>query len=266
MLTQRWLFTESRYRPAGECIDPRHYEVAAIGSGTANAFVKTHHYSGTAVYDRYRYGMFRAGRLVGVAIFSHPTNERILSVFGSHDVRRSMELGRFVLLDEVPGNGESWFLGQCFRELRRAIDYKTQAPLRPHGVIAFSDPVPRRDRVGRLVMPGHRGAIYQAFNGVYLGRATRRTLYLWPNGRCVNSRRMQKIRSGEQGSKSAIEEFLSFGADEPWEDRNAWMKHWLEQLTTKLPHPGNYKYAWALTNEARASVPKSLPYPKDVHA
>ncbi len=29
------------------------------------------------------------------------------------------ELGRFVLLDSVPANGESFFLGQCFTLLRR---------------------------------------------------------------------------------------------------------------------------------------------------
>jgi hypothetical protein len=264
MLTQRWLFKTARFRPAHEVINPTQYEVAAIGSKIANTFVKTHHYSGTGVYDRYRYGLFRAGHLVGTAIFSHPTNERILSIFGSRDVRKSMELGRFVLLDQVPGNGETWFLGHCFRLLRTERDAKTGELLKPHGVVAFSDPVPRRNAQGILVMPGHRGVIYQAHNASYLGRATRRTLYLWPDGRCVNSRRMQKIRSGEAGSKSAIEEFKSFGADEPWDDRTAWMKHWLGQLTTKLPHPGNFKYAWALSDLAKQTVPHSLPYPKDL--
>lgn len=264
--TQRWLFKRDRFKPAGERINPRHYEVSPIGSRIANNFVRTHHYSGSPVYDRYRYGMFRSGALVGVAIFSHPTNERVLSVFGSGDVRRSMELGRFVLLDEVPGNGETWFLGQCFRELRRSRDAKTGEQLNPHGVIAFSDPVPRRSAEGYLVMPGHRGCIYQGFNATYLGRATARTMYLWPDGRCVNSRRLQKIRSGESGSEPAIQEFRSFGADEPWDDRRAWLRYWLQKLTSKVPHPGNYKYAWGLSREAKAILPKSLDYPKDVAA
>lgn len=261
---QRWLFKRARYRPSGERINPRAYEVSAIGSAPANAFVRAHHYSGTPVYDRYRYGLFQSGRLVGVAIFSHPTNEGSLSIFGPGETRRAMELGRFVLLDSVPGNGESWFLGQCFRLLRQALDHKTGDPLNPRGVIAFSDPVPRHNREGKMVMPGHRGVIYQAFNASYLGRATSRTLHLWPDGRCVNSRRMQKIRSGESGAQPAIEEFQTFGADAPWDDRGAWLSHWLGKLTTKLPHPGNYKYAWALTREAAKQLPASLPYPKTI--
>lgn len=263
MLTQRWLFRRERYRPAHETINTRLYEVARIGGRRATEFVRTHHYSGTGVYDRYSFGLFHAGHMVGVAIFSHPVHEGILSIFPG-TVRQSMELGRFVLLDEVPGNGESWFLRQCFRALRTVEDMKTGAPLNPQGIIAFSDPVPRVADDGRVVTPGHRGVIYQAFSATYLGRATPRTLRLWPNGRVVNSRRMQKIRSGEKGWLPASEEIRSFGADEPWEDRAAWLNHWLGRLTKKLPHPGNYKYAWGLSHAARLRLPASLPYPKSV--
>jgi hypothetical protein len=262
VLTQRWLFKQDRYRPAGEVINPGEYEGTAIGSAVANAFVRTHHYSGTPVYDRYRYGLFHHGKLAGVAIFSHPTNDRSIAMFGAAATRRSMELGRFVLLDEVPGNGESWFLGQCFRLLRLEHDIKTGDPLRPHGVIAFSDPVPRRTSEGIMVMPGHRGVIYQAHNGIYLGRSTKRTLYMWPNGRVVNSRRLQKIRGNEAGAGPAVAEFREFGADEPWDDRRAWLRHWLQRLTSKVQHPGNFKYAWGLDRAAKASLPRGLPYPK----
>ncbi len=57
-------------------------------------------------------------------------------------------LGRFVLLDEVESNGESWLLARAFAALRRA---------KPHieTVFAYSDPVPRRGADGQLVMPGH---------------------------------------------------------------------------------------------------------------
>ncbi len=247
---QRWLFKRDRYRPAGETINPREYDVAEIGLGAARAFVTTHHYSGSWVYDRFRFGLFRAGQLVGVAVFSHPVNERILEVFGGTS-RESVELGRFVLLDEVPGNGETWFLGRAFEALRR-LDLR--------GVIAFSDPVSRQTTAGSTVFPGHIGVIYQAHNGVYLGRATPRTLRLWPDGRVVNSRRMQKIRSGENGSVPAIAEIRAFGADAPWDDRRAWLRHWIRKLTRPLPHPGNLKYAWALDRRIRKQLPPTLPY------
>jgi hypothetical protein len=194
--------------------------------------------------------MYRGGELVGVAVYSYPVNESVFKPFGG-TARDSIELGRFVLLPDVPGNGESCFLGRTFAALRK---------LELRGVVSFSDPIARRSASGVTVFPGHIGTIYQAHNGTYLGRATPRTLRLWPDGRVVSSRRMQKIRSGEKGALPAIEEFRSYGADEPWDDRSAWMNHWLGKLTRRLPHPGNHKYGWALDRRIQLGI--SLPYPK----
>jgi hypothetical protein len=83
-------------------------------------------------------------------------------------------LGRLVLLDEVPGNGETWFLGRCFACLRREG---------LAGVVLFSDPCRRLNREGVQVFGGHVGTVYQAHNAVYLGRGTPRTLALLPDGR-----------------------------------------------------------------------------------
>ena len=55
------------YRPAGEPIDPRRYEVAAIASDrTAKDFVLPHHYSGSYPAARFRFGLFRRAVLDGV--------------------------------------------------------------------------------------------------------------------------------------------------------------------------------------------------------
>ena len=262
-MNQRWLYRKDRYRPDGETINTRLYEVAEIGTGHAKAFVQLHHFSGpnSRVYDRFRYGLFTAGRLVGAAVFSHPVNEKIFSVFPG-SIRQSLELGRFVLLDEVPGNGESYFLGRTFDLLRRATDPKTGELLHMQGVVSFSDPTTRTTSDGALVFAGHLGTIYAAHNATYVGRATPRTLRLWPDGHVVNSRRLQKIRSGEKGSKPAIQEIRSFGADEIWDDRAAWLNHWLNRLTRRLHHPGNHKYLWGLSRRARLLLPDSLAYPK----
>ena len=43
---QRWRERRDSYRPAGEVIDPRRFEVAPIPDDTtARAFVEAHHYS-----------------------------------------------------------------------------------------------------------------------------------------------------------------------------------------------------------------------------
>src|SRR5206468_2839829 len=90
----------------------------------------------------------------------------------------AVELGRFVLLDEVAGNGETWFLARCFEQLRGRVV----------GVVSFSDPIPRTAINGREVFPGHIGGIYQAFNGRCLGRGTPRTLRLLPDGTVFSDR------------------------------------------------------------------------------
>src|SRR4051812_9485809 len=118
MISQRWRDRRDSYRPAGEPIRTLDYEVAVVPWKNAVAFVKQHHYSATCPAIRRRFGLYRRGELTGVAIFSQPMHNAVLRDFpGTH--RESMELGRFVLLDDVPSNGETWMLGRCFELLRR---------------------------------------------------------------------------------------------------------------------------------------------------
>jgi len=45
----------------------------------AKAFVLEHHYSASYPAARWRFGLFRRGALQGVAVFSHPVNDRALT-------------------------------------------------------------------------------------------------------------------------------------------------------------------------------------------
>lgn len=255
---QRWAEGRSTFRPAGETIRTAEYDVEAIaGDAIARGFVKCHHYSGSYPAARFRFGLYRRGALAGVAVFSVPCSARVLtSVFPALDT--SVELGRFVLLDEVPGNGETWFLARCFEQLRsRGIV----------GVVSFSDPVPRDTLAGARIFPGHVGTIYQAHNARYLGRGTARRLQLLPDGRVLSARALQKIRDGGQGWRYAAGQLEAIGAPPaPVDDvdRRAWLREWLPRLTRPLAHPGNFKYAWSLNR--RVTLPASLPYPKSAAA
>src|SRR4051794_6652725 len=102
-MNQRWKHRRTSFRPL-DPIDTTKYEVAAIDTDTpAKNFVLNHHYSMSYPATRFRFGLYTAGRLVGVAIFSHPVNDKALTnVFGGSALE-SVELGRFVLLDSVPG-------------------------------------------------------------------------------------------------------------------------------------------------------------------
>lgn len=263
---QRWELGRDSYRPAGEVIRPSEYEVAEIpGDTIAREFVETHHYSRTYVAARFRFGLYRHGALVGVAVFSQPVNNRTLTnVFPCHHLE-TCELGRLVLLDEVPGNGESFFVAECFRRLRKAevIEAATGHELRGIlGVVSFSDPVPRKTSEGRIVLPGHVGTVYQALSAIYVGRGTARTIRLLPDGTVLNERAIQKIRKLEKGWKGQVEKLRSFGADGIWDDPRAWLRHWANRLTQPLAHAGNHKYVWALGRKMRPFLPDTLPYPK----
>lgn len=250
---QRWNLRKPKYVPVGEVIQPAHYEIIEISDALAKGFVLNHHYSSAYPAARRRFGLFRGSNLVGVAVFSHPCNERtITNVFGCEKAIDGLELGRFVLLDSVPANGESWFLARC-REILKP-DYV--------GVVSFSDDMPRTAEGGEVIFPGHIGTIYQASNAAFLGRGTARTLRLLPDGKVISDRTIQKIRKGERGWQYGVEILRVFGADAcPSDDlrRRVWLTYWLGQLTRNLQHHGNLKYAWSFSKKVKLL---SLPYPK----
>ena len=77
---------------------------------------------------------------------TRPTTQFLLRPFpGLAKGDEFAEPVRLVLLDEVPANAESHFMGEVFR-LAAGVGYR--------GIVLFSDPNPRYDDDGRLTMPG----------------------------------------------------------------------------------------------------------------
>jgi hypothetical protein len=257
---QRWREQRGVYVPAGTVIDPRAYEVAPIlADGPAKAFVLAHHYAGTFPAARFRFGLYRSAELMGVAVFSVPANDKVITNVLPGEAVESVELGRLVLLEDVPGNGESWFVARCFEHLRQ---------IGLVGVVSFSDPVPRRDAAGCVVFRGHIGRIYQALNAVFTGQGKADTLRLLPDGAVFSNRAAGKIRKKERGARYAVAQLVAHGA-EPLDvesateaERRAWLARWRAALTVPLRHPGNYRYVWALDRRARRHLPPAQPYPK----
>jgi hypothetical protein len=256
---QRWKGGRASYRPAREVIDPSRYEVAAItGQGAdtiAKGFVAEHHYSGTYPAARYRFGLYQGAELVGCAVFSVPCrNVVITNHIPVEDWRSCVELGRLVLLDEVPANAESWFVASCFRQLRREGIA---------GVVSFSDPMPRPAVDGTIVMPGHVGTVYQALNATYVGQSRVDTMRMLPDGTILSSRAVAKIRKLDQGHVYVEAQLVGYGASPRGDqDPNEWLAAELPSLVRKLRHPGNHKYVWALDKRLRRQLQPSLPYPK----
>lgn len=239
----RWAGRRGSWRQPDGGFDPDRYRVAALEEAPAKAFVVTHHYSGTYPAARFRYGMWdrRRDALVGVSVLGVPAQARVLSnVFPTLEVyRESVELARFVLLDEVPANAESWFLA-------RAFALAADAGVR--GVVSFSDPVPRPTPAGDLVA-GHVGIIYQASNATYLGRASPATVTLLPDGAVLSNRAVSKLRSGERGRDYVVRSLVARGARPlgPGDDPMVWLAGALDDVgAVKFRHPGNHRYAFTL--------------------
>lgn len=254
-VVQRWRDGRDRYRPAREVVDTRRLEVAGIDlDRPARAFVERHHYEHTYPAARFRFGLYDGAELVGVAVFSQPVNDRSTACLPGDRLER-VELGRFVLLDRVGANAESWFAARCFDELRREGLV---------GVVSFSDPMPRARLDGTLVTPGHVGTIYQALNGVFLGRTRRESRLVLPDGTIVHNRALAKIRVRDRGWRPAVERLELAGATPLRldDDSAAWLKRELARIARRVAHPGNLKYAWTLRRADRRHLPASLPYPK----
>lgn len=252
--SQRWRERRARFVPDATVIDPRAFSVDVVAEPLARAFVTRHHYSGSFPAARLSLGLFgpaEGGRaqLVGVATFSVPINNRSAPRrTGLTDPRAVTDLGRFVLLDEVGGNGETWFLARAFRLLRHE---KPQI----QAVIAYSDPVPRIGPDGACTSPGHVGGIYRDFGRglAYRGRADARTEHLTPDGRVFSARAASKVRNGERGCGYAVDELVRRGAPPP---SGGDLRGWYDGLVRSgflVPrrHPGNHVYAFALTQAAR---------------
>lgn len=244
---QRWNKRRASYRPAGEPFDPSRCDVQPIDEAAARAFVVAHHYSGTYPAARFRAGVilkepFARERLVGVGVFSVPMNQRVVPrYFQGLAPLFGVELGRFVLCDELAANAESWALARMRRLLAVALPEVT-------GIVAYSDPIERRDEHGNLCKPGHQGTIYRASNAAYRGRASPRTLWMAPSGAVFADRMLSKMRCGETGERYAYQRLAANGAPRAkvGEDGAAYLKRLqVEGWLRPQRHPGNHVFTFA---------------------
>ncbi len=220
--------------------DSKQYDVAPIDFRTAKDFVVTHHYSGSFVADVHRFGLFKGDDLQGVAVLSSPVQPLVLTNAFPKLTKytQSLELGRFVLLDEVGFNGETWFLNRGFELARKAG---------VRGVVAMSDSVPRTTLSGKLVFPGHWGQIYRASNAICTGRASKDRCLVLPDGTLIHPRSVDKLKNGT--GNSVEERLLEFGAPERQADEPVldWYHRALFIVGVRTyMSPGNVRYLFPL--------------------
>lgn len=242
----RWNRRRHGFRPAGEPLRTERYSVEPLDEAAAKAFVVQHHYSGSYPAARFRAGLFEhwpfhAPRLAGVAVFSVPMTQALIPKYLGIAPEQGAELGRFVLLDEVPGNGESWFLARAFKLLRRHVSVG--------GIVSFCDPLPRFDAAGREVKRTHTGVIYRSHNATAAGRTLPRTLLLMPNGLCASDRALSKVRNEEVGVDYVVRQLRAAGA--PGRLLGETGAQWIRRMRAEgffraVRHPGNLAFTWRL--------------------
>jgi hypothetical protein len=247
---QRWRERRQSFRPAGEAFIPADFEIAEVTEAVARAFVEQHHYSASYPAARFRFGLARHGELVGVAVYSHPCNDAVITnTFPMLTPTEGTELGRLVLLDEVPGNAESFFVSRCHEQLAGRVS----------GVVSHSDPMERVCADGTVVMPGHVGTIYQALNARYLNRTKARYLAILPDGTVLSERSITKVKTAARGYRPVVAQLVALGAAPlpdicSAEERGVWISTWVSKLTRRMKHPGNHRYAWTLDKRIRKAA------------
>ena len=225
--------------------DPDDYGVDLIPRKTAVEFVARHHYSRSVpALRKYRFGLYYLGgdrpELCGVALLSIPPRKEVLTKAfpGLEAYYESAELGRLVLLDQVPHGAEGFFFGEIRRWLAR------NTPIR--GLVMFSDPEPRRRNDNTILLPGHVGTTYQSANAACLGKSAARRITL-VDGLVFSDRTRSKILNLEQGWRYAAAQLVSAGAD-PFDvthdDPREWLPAALRTAGAKrVDHGGCWKYA-----------------------
>ncbi|WP_454887902.1 Mom family adenine methylcarbamoylation protein [Sphingomonas oryzagri] len=252
--SQRWRERRSRYVDDLEVIDTRRYAVDGISAELARQFVAAHHYLPSFPAAIFCAGLFSSGpggtsQLSGVAVFAVPsTNAVITRHTGFTNPAAGTTLARFLLLDEIPQNAESWMLARAFRLLRAE---------KPHieAVVSYSDP-----------WAGHIGRIYQSLSAAHRGISRPRPIHRIGTV-TIAGRTLSKIRLGERGASGAIDQIVALGAPRPMptETPCGWLERLhRERILLRVQHPGLFTYAFELSRRARAlgrALPRK-PYPK----
>ena len=83
----------------------------------------------------------------------------------------------------------------------------------------------------------------------------------------IELRALAKIRTRDTGWRYAVDTLVAAGATPPVDTSRAaslaaWVAVELARVTRKVRHPGNLKYAFALSEGARKDLPPSRPYPR----
>ena len=191
-------------------------EFSKVPLKSVTDFVKQNHYSHThtCVCD-YNFALTFNGKLAGACLYGKLAGA-LCWLNGETDHHNYRELTRLVLLDEVPKNSESQFIGWTLRWLRKNTNLA--------GVISYADP-----------LFGHTGGVYQATNWIYTGKQEAPGPRIAIDGKEVPARTLYKDY-GTLGIKSLREKGLNASAL-PRVAKHRYVYILRPELQSKLKYP-----------------------------
>lgn len=126
-------------------------------------FILNKHYAQRMPSITYSYGLFEKDELIGVLTIGKPASNSLCEgVCGAEYKQYVYELNRLVVIEGLPRNTLSWFVGGVLRDLRDTDLI----------IVSYADEG-----------MGHNGYVYQATNWLYTGKTPSRTDKYTPKGR-----------------------------------------------------------------------------------
>ncbi len=147
-------------------------KIAPVANGVAKKFIAEHHYAVISPpITKLFLSLFSGGEPVGVALWGYGTRPKhtIKKIFPSLDVEDYLELNRLCVLDSMPRNTESRFLGMM-------ADYIKERLPRVTVLYSWADG-----------LRGKPGYVYQAANWLYGGHIWSE-FYMTGDGEVVHPR------------------------------------------------------------------------------
>ena len=131
-------------------VSVREFDVRPISAGMAKRFVVSHHYSGTCPNGMVNIGLFYQEHLIGAAVFGQVIGRFQATRYYPESPDTLIELRRLCCIDKTKRNTESFFLGRCFKIIRKT-EYTA--------ILSLAD-----------TNFGHEGTIYKATNFSLIGQ------------------------------------------------------------------------------------------------
>jgi len=126
------------------------FVVESIEAKYAREFTEKHHYSKTCPNGIVNFGLFYNGNLIGAAVFGQVIGRFQAQKYYPKNPDKLIELRRLCCIDKTKRNTESFFLGKCFKLLKKT-EYEA--------ILSLAD-----------TNYGHEGTIYKATNFTLLGQ------------------------------------------------------------------------------------------------